>query len=68
MRFVLEHTNNHNMGNAPLEAYEQSQQDLLNASRKFYYDTLKCIGKATVDDEVLKSLRKTSQKLSMGKS
>ena len=49
------------MGNAPLEAYEQSQQDLLNASRKFYYDTVKCIGKATVDDEVLKSLRKTSQ-------
>jgi hypothetical protein len=49
------------MGNAPLEAYEQSQQDLLDASRKFYYDTLKCIGKTTVDDEVLKSLRKTSQ-------
>ena len=49
------------MGNAPLEAYEQSQQDLLDASRKFYYDTVKCIGKARVDDEVLKSLRKTSQ-------
>lgn len=49
------------MGNAPLEAYEQSQHDLLHASKTFYYDILRCIGKTTVDGKVLKSLRKTSQ-------
>ena len=47
------------MGNAPPEALKQSEKDLLNASKTFYFAVMKGIDKDKIDSKVLKLLKKT---------